>query len=142
MKSVMEKLKKLGMLMVLSTILAGCQLNLPFNNASKKLVEVAESHEISPNEEIVIGEFHDKGYKVYIDNKAKSPVIVYTVDRNTNLHTQTFRLDPNNNATIIAAKFEKVVFQNPSGEPIKVEIGLKGDVEGWRTQPMKEYKSE
>lgn len=138
----MEKLKRIGVLIFVSTLLAGCQLNLPFNNASKKLVEVAHSYEIKSNEEIVFGEFYDKGYKVYIDNKAKSPIIVYTVDKNTNLHTQTFRLEPNSNATIVAAKFEKVIFQNPSGSRIKVDIGMKGDVEGWRTQPIREYRSE
>ena len=138
----MKKFKQIGLLLTVTALLAGCQLNLPFNKASKKLVKVAQSYDIQSNEEIVLGEFQDSSYKVYISNKAKSHILVYTVDRNTELHTQTFRLDSKSNATIYAAKYEKVVFQNPSGESISVDIGLNKKVEGWRTQPMKAYKSE
>ena len=138
----MRRLKQTRFLFLTSMILASCQLNLPFNKASEKLVEVAQSHEIMANEEIVIGEFQDSSYKVYVNNKAKSDVTVYVVDRNTNLHTQTFLLHPQENATILAAKFEKVIFQNLSGQPINIEIGLNKDVEGWRTEPAKEYQGE
>lgn len=138
----MEKIKLAGTFLLIGYLLVGCQMKFPFNRASEKLVTVATSHELPANEEIVIGEFEESEYKVYVNNKAKSPLVVYVVDRSTNKHTQTFSLNAQENATILAAKFEKVIVQNPSEGMINIEIGLSKDVVGWRRQPVKAYASE
>lgn len=138
----MKKLRIAIVAIMLSTVLTGCQVNLPFNNANEKLREVAQSYSIPAGEEIVIGEFQDTPYQVFIDNKTKVDIVVFVVDRNTNRHTQTFILEPDHDATVYAQKFEKVIFQNSSALEISVDIGLNKDVEGWRTQPVKEYEAE
>jgi hypothetical protein len=138
----MSKLKLAGASIFITILLVGCQINMPFNKASEKLRDVAVIHAIPAHEEIVIGEFQDSPYQVFINNKAKTAIKVFVIDRNTNFHTQSFLLQPEHDATVYAQKYEKVVFQNSSDLEINVDIGMNKEVEGWRTQPVKDYEAE
>ncbi|MBD3636005.1 MAG: hypothetical protein HUJ25_01585 [Crocinitomicaceae bacterium] len=138
----MKQLKFIGVLMCLSVLLTGCKTFKFLDRGSNKLRKVATEHTIPAKQEFIIGEFQDTSYKVYVNNEAKTHIIILLVDRNTNKQTQSFRLEPTENATVFAAKFEKLIIQNHSSEEIKLKIGLNKEVEGMRYQEVKEYEQE
>lgn len=132
---------KISFLLVLSIFFIGsCQMKLPFNKSNDKLKTLATPYAIPANEEFVVGDFHESPYRALVDNKSKTTITVLVVDKNTNKQTQSFTLHPEDEATVYAAKFEKMIFQNPSGGEITINIGFNKDIQGMRYQELKEYE--
>lgn len=136
----MKKVKSILVLSLITVLLASCQLKAPFNKSNDKLRAVATEYAIPADHEFVIGEFQDTHYRAIIENKSETSVEVIVIDEKTDLVTRRFILETKHEAFVSAAKYEKMVIQNPSGKEINLEIGFNKEIEGMRYQNVKEYK--
>lgn len=125
--------------MALAMIFSSCQIKLPFNRASEKLREVAVEYPIAAKEEMVIGEFNEKPYRVLLDNKSEVELKCLIIEKKSNKVQENLTVKAKEEITLHAADFEKLVIQNTSNAPINVKIGFSKNNQGFRYQSAKKY---
>jgi len=91
---------------------------------------------IEPQQEFVLGEQANHGFKAKLTNLTNKVVPIKVVDKESGQQTQGFGLAARGTTTVYINRFEKVLIQNPNEVEIKVRAKLNKGVEGMRYQAL------